>query len=449
MSYTPHTSEDIKEMLAKIGKNTIEELFESVPENLRIKKEYNIPEEMTEIEVTKLLAQLASKNNNMEQNTCFMGAGVYDHFIPVLVDNLSSRSEFWTAYTPYQPEASQGNLQAIFEYQTAICEVTGMDISNASLYDGPSALAEAVLLTYAHFRNKKKVFFLPETLHPEYSEVTKTYAANLDIELLTIPQKDGAIDIEKLREMLHDKVAAVVVQSPNLYGGIEDLKEIVTLAHDVKALTINIVNPISLGLLKAPGTYGVDIVVGDGQTLGIPMGYGGPSFAFLSAKKEFLRRIPGRIVGKTVDERGDTGYALTIQTREQHIKREKATSNICTNQALMALRGLIYLSCLGKEGFSELAEHCFQKAHYLSGEIEKLEGYKLSYNTPFFNEFVITCPKPAQEIFEALREKNIYAGVPLERWFPERKNEILIAVTECRTKEEMDNFVVNLKSVAG
>ena len=447
MSYIPHTSDDIKEMLSFIGKNSLEELFENIPEDVRIKNGYNIPCGLSEPELIEHMKKLADKNVNTAKNLSFIGGGLYQHFIPVLVDFLSSQASFVTSYTPYQPEVSQGTLQAIFEYQTAISELTKMEISNASLYDGASALAEAILVCYSHFRKKKKKVLLPLNLHPEYREVVETYMKNLDIEIIDIPVSEGLIDIEALKELLSKEVAAAVISSPNFYGLIEDGKSITDLARQSGALVISVVEPVSLGILQPPGDYGADLAVGDGQPLGIPLYFGGPAFGFLGAKKQFLRKLPGRIAGQTVDARGERGFVLTVQTREQHIKRERATSNICTNQALMALRSLIYLTCLGKEGFYEVAYQTTQKAHYLAKKIAELPNYSLKYNSPFFNEFVVECQKPAQEIIEQLQNKGIYGGINLNKWFPERKNELLVAVTECHKKEKLDHFVDALKNI--
>lgn len=447
MSYLPHTQQDIKEMLAAIGKNSIEELFEEIPQEVRIKGEYALPSCLSEPELIRFMQKLADKNLGLDRNNSFLGAGVYEHFIPVLVDMLSSRGEFSTSYTPYQPEVSQGNLQAIFEYQTAIAEIMQLDISNASLYDGATALAEALLISYSHHRRKRNVFLLPGNLHPEYRQVVSTYMKNLDIKIVEIPVKNGLIDMEALPSLLTESVAGVVIAFPNFFGLLDDAASITALAHKCGALSIVQVNPISLGILTPPGSYDADIAVGEGQPLGIPLSYGGPYFGFIAAKQEFLREMPGRIAGQTVDGRGERGFVLTIQTREQHIRREKATSNICSNQALMALRGLMYLTCLGKEGFYEVSYQCSQKAHYLANAIAQIPGYSLTYSGPFFNEFVITCPKNAAEILDKLTQKGIYAGVALERWWHERNKEILVAVTECKTHQEILNLVAALKEV--
>jgi len=447
MAYIPHTSQDIKEMLAAIGKKSLEELFQGIPEDVRLQGEYNLPSKLSEPEVLCCLQKLATKNKTTDEFVSFMGAGTYEHFIPVLIDAIVGRSEFTTSYTPYQPEGSQGTLQTIFEYQTAICNLTGMDISNASIYDGATSLAEAVLLAHTYHKKKRKHVYVPAGLHPEYRRTLHTYLINQDIEIHELPSIDGKIDIAKSKEVVQADTATIVIAQPNFFGVLEDVDEVVALAQSVKALSIMVVDPVSLGMLKTPGEYDIDIAVGDGQPLGIPMCYGGPSFGFFAAKQQYLRQIPGRIVGQTVDGNNERGFVLTIQTREQHIKREKATSNICSNQALMALRGLIYLSALGKEGFYEVADQCFQKAHYLADELSKIQGFSLAFSAPFFREFVLHCPIDADKVLAYLYEHNIYGGVALEKWFPERKNDILIAVTECRTREQMDRLVELLKNM--
>lgn len=447
MAYIPHTSQDIQEMLAAIGKKSLEELFEGIPADVRMKDDYGIPSKLSEPEVLHCLQALAKKNETVEDYVSFMGAGSYEHFIPVVIDYLVGRGEFTTSYTPYQPEGSQGTLQTIFEYQTAICDLTGMDVSNASMYDGATALAEAILLAHSYLKKKRKHAYVPQGLHPEYRTTIETYLRNQDIEIHEFPSKDGRIDIEKAREVVNKDVAALVVAQPNFFGLLEDVEEVVALAKSIGALSIMVADPVSLAMLKTPGEYGIDIAVGDGQSLGISMSYGGPSFGFFAAKQQYLRQIPGRIVGQTVDGNNERGFVLTIQTREQHIKREKATSNICSNQALMALQGLIYLSTLGKEGFYEVANQCFQKTHYLANRLTELPGYSLAFSAPFFREFVLHCPTSAENVLNYLHDHKIYGGIALEKWFPERKNDILIAVTECRTREQLDRLVELLKDM--
>ena len=447
MTYIPHTPQDIEAMLAVIGKKSIQELFAQIPETVRLQGDYQVPSGLTEAELIQHMQQLAAQNQNLDNNVSFMGGGVYQHYIPILVDYLSGRSEFWTAYTPYQPEASQGNLQAIFEYQTAICELTAMEIANASLYDGATALAEALLLAHSHHRGKRSQVLLPVTLAPEYREVTATYLQHLGVQLIDIPEKEGLVDLQSLTELVGKDTTAVVIANPNFFGLVEDMAAVSAIAHKAGALCVSVVNPIALALLAPPGECDVDIAVGDGQELGVPANYGGPSFGFFACRQQFLRKVPGRIVGQTLDGRGDRGFVLTIQTREQHIRREKATSNICTNQALMALRGLLYLACLGKAGLRDVATQCVQKAHYLAEAIAQVPGYSLAYPAPFFNEFVVDCRQSAVATLDQLYQHGIYAGIALERWFPERKNQLLVAVTECRTRQQMDAVVEQLAKI--
>jgi glycine dehydrogenase subunit 1 len=323
-----------------------------------------------------------------------------------------------------------------------------MDVANASMYDGATALAEALLLAYSHHNQKRTTMLLSSSIHPEYAEVAATYMRNLDVDLVKMPEHNGCVDVGKVAALLNDKMAALVVASPNFYGLLEDAPALTELAHKAGAIMISIVNPISLGILDPPGAYGADIAIGEGQPLGIPMSWGGFGFGFFAAREEHLRRIPGRLVGQTVDQDGKRGFVLTLQTREQHIRREKATSNICTNQALMALRGLLYLVCLGKEGIREVANQCVQKAHYLANRIQELKGFSLCYDAPFFHEFVVRCPKPAKELLDKLAPNHVYGGVALERWFPERTHDLLIAVTETLTKEQLDTLVIYFKAIS-
>jgi glycine dehydrogenase subunit 1 len=371
----------------------------------------------------------------------FLGAGAYDHFIPTVIDTLISRSEFYTSYTPYQPEISQGTLQAIFEFQTMICELTGMEVSNASLYDGSTATAEAVLMA-DRVTNRPKVA-LAGNLHPEYRQVVDTYIRNAGIDEITLPfdEKTGALKLDALNSLDSD-VAAVVIQSPNFFGGVEDLRALSDAAHRVGALfAVVVTEGLSLGLLQAPGRAGADIVCGEAQSFGIPLSFGGSYCGFFATTEKLMRQIPGRLVGRTYDAEGRVGYTLTLATREQHIRREKATSNICTNQGLYALMATIYLSIMGRGGLREVAELNMRKAHYAAKRIAAVGGYRLRFDTPFFNEFVVSCPKPSEVILSRLVDKKIIGGLPLSRFFPELKNEILICVTETTTKAEIDSLV--------
>jgi glycine dehydrogenase subunit 1 len=379
--------------------------------------------------------------------TSFLGAGAYDHFIPTAIDTLISRSEFYTSYTPYQPEISQGTLQAIFEFQSMICELSGMEVSNASLYDGSTATAEAVLMA-DRVTNRPKVA-LAGNLHPEYRQVVDTYIRNAGIDEITIPfdEKTGALESDALNS-LDSEVAAVVVQSPNFFGGVEDLQELCEAAHRVGALFVVVVaEGLSLGLLQAPGRAGADIVCGEAQSFGIPLSFGGSYCGFFATTEKLMRQIPGRLAGRTFDAEGRIGYALTLATREQHIRREKATSNICTNQGLYALMATIYLSIMGRRGLREVAEQNIRKAHYAADRIAAVGGCRIRFSAPFFNEFVVSCQEPSETVLSRLADKKIVGGLPLSRFFPELKNEILMCVTETTTKQEIDSLIEGLRKI--
>jgi glycine dehydrogenase subunit 1 len=447
MDYSPHNEKDIKEMLHTIGVKTIEELFQSIPESVRFEGELSLPEPLSEPELRKYISTLAAKNLDASKDyTCFLGGGAYFHFIPALVDQLASRAEFYTAYTPYQAEASQGTLQTIFEYQSCICEITKMDVSNASHYDGATALAEAAIMTY-HLQNQKRTrFILSKTIHPEYRRVANTYLKTLGVEVIELDydKKLGTTDLNRLKDVLNDKTASVAFQSPNFFGCIEDADEISKLTHSVGAKLISCVEPLSLAVLKPPGEYDADIAVGDGQGLGNYLSFGGPAFGFFATKNEFVRRMPGRIVGQTLDADGKIAYVLTLQTREQHIRREKATSNICTNQALCAMRGLIFLVTLGKNGLVKLANLCIQKSHYTAEQLKE-KGFNLKFKAPFFKEFALELKSPESSQEWLLKENRILIGPPLGRWYPELSDSILIAVTELNTIDEINSLVKSLK----
>ena len=360
--YLPMTETDKQAMLETIGVSSVDELFSDIPEQIQFKREYNIKKAKSESSLLKELSQLAAKNADLRSNTSFLGAGVYDHYIPVIVDHVISRSEFYTAYTPYQPEISQGELQAIFEFQTMICELTGMDVANSSMYDGGTALAEAAMLSAAHTRRKKVL--VSSAVHPQSKEVLNTYAKGQHLDVIEIPYKNGVTDVEALNELIDQDTAAVIVQYPNFFGGIEALKEIEEVAHTGKALFVVSSNPLALGILTPPGKLGADIVIGDAQPFGIPTAFGGPHCGYFAVTKKLMRKVPGRLVGQTVDEEGRRGFVLTLQAREQHIRREKATSNICSNQALNALAASVAMTALGKKGVHEMAQQNIQKAHY-------------------------------------------------------------------------------------
>lgn len=444
MSYIPLSDKDKKEMLAKVGVSSPEELFRSIPENLKLNRELNLPSSLTESELVHYFESIEKKNNYTEFLS-FLGAGAYNHFIPAIVDYLSSRGEFISPYTPYQPEVSQGTLQIIFEFQTLICQLTGMDVVNASLYDGASGAAEAVLMA-DRLRGKSKVL-VARTLHPQYRRVIETYTRNLGIKVEEIRYTDrGEVDFEDLEKHLDEQTTGVVFQSPNFLGIIENIRKISDLAHSHQALSIVVVaEPVSLGLLEAPGHLGADIVTGEGQSFGIPLSFGGPYLGFMGCLEEFIRQFPGRIVGQTEDVEGKRGFVLTLSTREQHIRRERATSNICTNQALCALRATIFLETLGKNGLKELAWQNIQKAHYALKKLSQVKGIKRKFNGNSFNEFVLEFSKGWTEVKKILMKKGIIGGLSLEKDYPELQNCVLFCVTEMFKKEEIDRLVSNLK----
>ena len=439
--YLPMTETDKQAMLETIGVSSVDELFSDIPEQVRFKGEYNIKKAKSESALLKELTQLAGKNADLRSNTSFLGAGVYDHYIPVIVDHVISRSEFYTAYTPYQPEISQGELQAIFEFQTMICELTGMDVANSSMYDGGTALAEAAMLSAAHTRRKKVL--ISSAVHPQSKEVLNTYAIGQHLDVIEIPYKNGITDVQALNELMDQDVAAVIVQYPNFFGGIEPLKEIEEVAHKGKSLFVVSSNPLALGVLTPPGQLGADIVIGDAQPFGIPTAFGGPHCGYFAVTNKLMRKIPGRLVGQTVDEEGRRGFVLTLQAREQHIRRDKATSNICSNQALNAIAASVSMAALGKNGAKEMAIANIQKANYAKKAFIG-NGLEVVFESPVFNEFVVKLNKPVKEINQKLLASNIIGGYDLGRDYPELQNHMLIAVTELRTKEEIDTFVTEL-----
>lgn len=438
--YCPHTPEEIEEMLSAIGVASVEELFAPIPAALRATT-FNIPPGMSEFETFSRMQAIAGENGQGITN--FIGGGFYDHIIPSAVDHLSGRAEFYTAYTPYQPECSQGTLQALFEYQTAICRLTGLDVSNASLYDGGTACAEAAMMALrVTGRNK---IIVDGCVSPFSRQVLKTYLFNLDVEIVELAPVQSLLNRAELSALLDETVAAVLVQNPNFFGSIEDFTALAEQVHGCGALLIGSVYPISLGLLKSPGEMGIDIAVGDGQSLGNPLSFGGPSFGFIAATKKYIRNMPGRIVGETVDRNGKRGYVLTLQAREQHIKRHKATSNICSNQGLCALRGLIFLSSIGKEGMADLARLNRDKAEYAKAQLATIPGVSVLQSADTFNEFTLTLPKKADDVVRELLEKGIAAGVPLGQYYAGMENCLVVTVTEKRSKKEIDLFVKELE----
>ncbi|SHS78675.1 Glycine dehydrogenase [decarboxylating] [Mycobacteroides abscessus subsp. abscessus] len=436
--YLPMTETDKKAMLEEIGISDVQELFNDIPESVQFKGEYNIKKAKSETALLKELTLLASKNADLRSHTSFLGAGVYDHYMPVIVDHVLSRSEFYTAYTPYQPEISQGELQAIFEFQTMICELTGMDVANSSMYDGGTALAEAAMLSSGHTKRKKVL--LSSTVHPETKDVVKTYAKGQYVEVVEIPYQDGVTDLEALKSEMGDDIAAVIVQYPNFFGRIEPMKELEEIIHANKAMFVVSSNPLSLGALTPPGAFGADIVAGDAQPFGIPTSFGGPHCGYFAVTNKLVRKIPGRLVGQTKDDQGRRGFVLTLQAREQHIRRDKATSNICSNQALNALAASVAMTALGKKGVKEMAVSNIQRAHYAKKVFEN-KGFAIAFNGPCFNEFVVVLNKPVKEVNQQLLQEGIIGGYDLGRDYPELKNHMLVAVTELRTKEEIDLFV--------
>lgn len=438
MVYILNTDDDTREMLDAIGLDSLDQLFDMVPPDVRLDRPLDLPPALTEIELTRHVGNLARRNASIEDRPCFLGGGAYDHFIPAVIDLLASRGEYYTAYTPYQAEASQGTLQAIFEYQTLIAQLTGLDVSNASLYDGGSAVAEAVLMALASGNRSGRVV-ASGAVHPEYRAVTKTYLDNLDPELVTVPAKNGRTPIDDLVAAITDDTAAVILQQPNFFGQLEDIEPLVAAAKERGATVIVSVDPIGLGLLRRPGSYGADIVTAEGQPLGNALVYGGPYLGILACRESYLRKIPGRLVGQTLDRDGRRCFVLTLQTREQHIRREKATSNICTNQGLMALRASMYLAVMGPTGLRDAAEQSTRKAHYAAERLAEVPGLSLAFDGPFFKEFVVRCEgkDPARVLAEVGR-LGFHGGIALGRWYPELADGILVAVTEKRTKGEID-----------
>ncbi len=440
MPYTYNTPAQQEEMLQAIGAESVDQLFDLIPDSIKLDRPLNIPPALGELELTSHMQELARRNTDITENTCFLGAGSYDHFIPAVVDTLTARGEFYTSYTPYQPEVSQGNLQVMFEYQTLICQLTGMDVSNASLYDGGSAAVEAMLMAISITRRNSKIIVV-ESVHPEYRQIIKTYFATIGTEVVTVS------DTSQLESALDETTAAVLVQSPNFFGSIEDIPTVAEQVHEAGALLVCSVDPISLGLLKRPGDAGVDIVVAEGQSLGTPLLYGGPYLGIMACREEFVRRLPGRLAGQTVDQNGKRCWVLTLQTREQHIRREKATSNICTNQGLFALRAAIYLSVMGPTGMRDVANLCLQKAHYAQQQLTKLDRFDPICDQPFFKEFVIRDKQnDIAGLLEKAEDSNLLAGVNLGKWYPQLADCLLVAVTEKRTIHEIDQLVEVLGS---
>ncbi len=441
MSYIPHTDLERQQMLAAIGITTIEDLFEAVPSTHRFPR-LKLPKPLSELEVAAELASLAEADEHAADYAIFRGAGAYHHFIPSAIGHIVMRGEFLTAYTPYQPEVSQGTLQAIYEYQSMICTLTGMDAANASHYDGATSLAEAVTVALEVGRHKRKKIILSHAINPQYRAVVRTYHQGNDLKIVG---DSGRADIPDLIELLDENTAMLAVAYPNFFGQIDDLAKLAEKVHNAGALLVVVANPTALALFKSPGELGADIVVGDGQPLGIPLGFGGPYLGFFACRTEYVRRIAGRIIGETLDHDGRRAYVMTLRPREQDIRREKATSNICTNQGLMSLTACIYLALMGKHGLRKVAELCFHKAHYAAQQINDVKGFVVDMSRPFFHEFVVKCPRPVSEINQRLVGQGIIGGYDLGQDYPHLKDHMLVCVTEVNTKAEIDMLVEALK----
>lgn len=446
MQYTQITDAQVTEMLDVIGAKSIEDLFSPIPDKLRTKGDLNIPRGVSELELLRDAETLAGRNHPTGELVSFLGGGAYDHFIPTVVDAMSGQSELLTAYTPYQAEASQGVLQLFYEFQTMVCELTGMEVANASLYEGASAAAEAAMMAMNITRRNRVI--MAETTHPDTVSVLRSYLAQQEAELVTVPVgSDGCIDGQSLATSLNGETAGVIIQSPNFFGCIERIDRLIPIIHEHGAMAIVSTDPIASGLLKPPGAFDADIVVGEGQALGIPLQYGGPYLGLLATKERYLRKMPGRVVGMTKDTDGRRGFCLALQTREQHIKRERATSNICTNQGLLAMRASIYLATLGKQGIANVASQCFDKAHYAASLIGELDGYELAFDAPFFKEFAVKTVKSVEKILSVCRDSGILGGVALNRFDMQMDDCFLVAVTEKRSKQEIDALVSVLAAI--
>jgi glycine dehydrogenase subunit 1 len=443
MSYVPHTAAERDEMLAKIGITSLEQLFEAVPAALRFPK-LNLPAPISEMEAAAELLAMSETNDHTQDFALFRGAGAYHHYTPSAVNHMLLRGEFYTAYTPYQPEMSQGTLQAVFEYQSMICALTGMDAANASHYDGATSLAEAVTVALEVSRRKRNKVILSPAIHPQYRAVVRTYHQGNNVKVVG---DNGRADVSDLIDMLDENTAMLAVQYPNFFGQIDDFKRLAEEVHKVGALLVFVVNPMALVLFKSPAELGADMVVGEGQPLGIPLSYGGPYVGFFATRTEYVRKIAGRIVGETLDKNGQKAYVMTLRPREQDIKRDKASSNICTNQGLMALCATVYMSVMGKHGMTRAAELSYHRAHYAAAQIDALKGYAVDQSKPFFNEFMVKCPRPVSQINAALAEKGIIGGYDLGTDYPHLKDHMLLCVTEMNAKPEIDALVSALQAV--
>lgn len=452
MPYIPHTDEDVKKMLERIGAESIEALFDEIPESLLCEGLNQIPESLNEMEMYRNAEELAAQNKN---GLCFMGAGSYDHHIPAAVWDITSRGEFLTAYTPYQAEASQGSLQMLYEHQSMIAELTGMEVANASLYDGATAMAEAALMAIRiNKKSKSRHILVAGTIHPYYRETIETIVQHQQIKLSMLPynQSKGTIDLDTLASFENEDITALIVAQPNFFGCLENVDELTDWAHRKEAISIACVNPISLALLKPPGCWGekgADIVCGEGQPLGIPMASGGPYFGFFSTRQAFVRQMPGRIIGKTTDRDNKTGYTLTLQAREQHIRRAKATSNICTNQGLMVTAATIHMSLMGAKGLASVAQACHHNTHTLTEALLEIEGVEKVFEAEYFHESVLKLPRAARPVLDMLAARGINGGVALEDFYPELKDTIMICATEMRSMEDIHGYHQALKQILG
>ncbi len=438
MAYLPQGDPERRAMLETLGYRAAGEMFRHLPKEL-LQTRFRLPEPASEQELTEELQALAASNDGIAASRCFLGAGAYRRYSPAIVDAVISRPEFYTAYTPYQAEASQGWLQAIYEYQSMIALLTGLDVANASMYDGASALAEGAMMAWVH--TERRGILVADTLHPEYLRVLETYSDGRNLHVRRLPARDGRLDVRALREQVTEETAAVIVQQPNFFGALEPVHRVAEAAQEAGALFIACVDPTSLGVLQSPGDYGADIAVGDGQPLGLPLSFGGPYVGFMAAREALVRRLPGRLVGMTTDAAGREGFVLTLQAREQHIRREHATSNICTNHALMALAATVYLARMGGKGLQQVATVSTQRAHHLAAAAGQRPGYRLAFDVPFLWEFVLRCPRPADEVAAAMQEKGVIAGLPLGRFHPRLRDCLLVAVTEVNDPPALRAYV--------
>lgn len=444
MSYVPHSDADRQAMLGALGARSVDDLFADVPERLRY-PELSLPEPLSEPELLAELSAMSEANADLRHFLSFLGAGAYYHYIPSVVEQIVGRSEFYTAYTPYQPEISQGTLQGIFEYQSMICALTGMDVANASHYDGATAVAEAIVMAYNVKRKKRNTAVVSPLVHPEYRAAARTYLQGLGVRIVG----DDAVgnDLPGLLEKVDDDTICLVVQTPNFLGELEDLRGLAEQVHEADALLVVAADPLSLGLFKPPGDYGADIVVGEGQALGNAVSFGGPHLGFFATREKLVHKMAGRLVGETVDAEGKRGFVLTLAAREQHIRRERATSNICSNQALNALTAAVYMAALGKCGMRKVAEICYHRAHYAAAQLAQVPGFEVAAQKPFFKEFVVRCPMPVEALNEQLLEWGIIGGYDLSRAYPELQNQMLVCVTEMTTRAGIDYLVEALREV--